>query len=67
MDRHEEELQELLDIAERLIEEGRSPTDEERRRFQELQAHVERRDESWRTRWRDEIDRLAAALEGMGI
>jgi hypothetical protein len=65
--RIEDELRELTRIASRVMEEGRAPTEEERARFRELRAHLEEQPSTWRDRLRDEIDRFAAALEGMGI
>lgn len=65
--RLEEEMRELNRIAARVMEEGRAPTPEERARFLELRRDLERQPTSWRHRLRDEIDRFAAALEGMGI
>jgi hypothetical protein len=65
--RLEDELHELTRIAVRVMEEDRPPTDEERARFRELRDHLEEQPSSWRSRLRDEIDRFAAALEGMGI
>lgn len=63
----EKELRELTAIAARVMEEGRAPTDEERTRFQRLKKNLEGQQPSWRTRLADEIDRFAAALEGIGI
>jgi hypothetical protein len=63
----ERELRELSGIAARVMEEGRAPTEEERRRFLELRRSIEGRPADWRARLADEIDRFAAALEGMGI
>ena len=63
----EKELTELTEIAARVMEEGRAPTEEERERFLTLRQHVAGQPSTWRTRLADEIDRFAAALEGMGI
>lgn len=63
----EKELLELTKIASRVMEEGRAPTEEERQRFLEVKSHLEKQPTGWRTRLADEIDRFAAALEGMGI
>jgi hypothetical protein len=63
----ERELRELLEIAGRVMEEGRAPTAEERARFLAIRPHLEKGSPGWRARLSDEIDRLAAALEGMGI
>lgn len=63
----EKELKELTDIAARVMEEGRAPTEEERERFHTLRQHLEKQPSTWRSRLADEIDRFAAALEGMGI
>lgn len=68
MDSHiEKELAQLTEIAARVMEEGRAPTDEERARFLELKSQLEKRPADWRSRLQDEIRRFAAALEGMGI
>ena len=63
----EKELRELTELAAKVIEEGRAATAEERVRFAELKAKLQRQPADWRTRLADEIDRIAAALEGMGI
>lgn len=63
----EQDLLEQLEIAEHIIREGRKPTEAERARFLELQSHMEGVSPDWRERLADAIDRLAAALEGMGI
>jgi len=63
----EQDLKELLDIAERLVEENRAPTDEERERFTTLDEHIRGAHPDWRERLADQINRLAAALEGIGI
>ena len=63
----EKELKELTEIAARVMEEGRAPTEEERERFLTLRQHLAGQPSTWRTRLTDEIDRFAAALEGMGI
>jgi hypothetical protein len=63
----EKELRELTEIAARVMEEGRAPTEEERARFHTLKQHLAGQPTTWRTRLADEIDRFAAALEGMGI
>ncbi len=63
----EKELRELTELAAKVMEEGRAPTEEERKRFGELKAKLESQPADWRTRLADEIDRIAAALEGMGI
>lgn len=65
--RLEEELRELTRIAGAVMDEGRAPTEEERARFREFRAHLEKQPTTWRQRLADEIDRFAAALEGMGI
>lgn len=68
MDAHfERELSELTEIAARVMEDGRAPTEEERQRFLTLKKRIEGQPTTWRTRLTDEIDRFAAALEGMGI
>ncbi|MHC5012112.1 MAG: hypothetical protein ACYTG6_14385 [Planctomycetota bacterium] len=63
----EQELRELTEIAARVMEEGRPPTEEERERFLRLKKHLDESPTDWRARLTDEIDRFAAALEGMGI
>ena len=63
----EKELRELTELAAKVMEEGRAPTEEERKRFAELKTNLENQPSDWRTRLADEIDRIAAALEGMGI
>jgi hypothetical protein len=63
----EKELREALDIAARIAESGRAPTDAERKRFLEIRGHLQKQDAGWQARLADEIDRLASALEGMGI
>jgi hypothetical protein len=68
MDAHvEKELSALMAIAGKVMEEGRAPTDEERERFRRLKAALEAQPSTWRARLADEIDRFAAALEGIGI
>ena len=68
MDAHvEQELQELTEIASRVMEEGRAPTPEERERFLALKRSIAKQETTWRTRLADEIDRFASALQGMGI
>ena len=68
MDAHvEKELLELTEIASRVMEEGRAPTEEERERFRTLKERLLGQPSTWRSRLADEIDRFAAALEGMGI
>jgi hypothetical protein len=65
--RTEKELQELTEIADRVMTEGRAPTPEERGRFLDLKLRLDRQPLDWRARLADEIDRFAAALQGMGI
>ncbi len=68
MDAHvEKELSALMEIAGKVMEEGRAPTAEERERFHRLRTALEEQPTTWRSRLTDEIDRFAAALEGMGI
>ena len=68
MDAHvEKELLELTEIASRVMEEGRAPTEEERERFRTLKERLLGQPSTWRSRLADEIDRFAAAREGMGI
>jgi hypothetical protein len=63
----ERRVEEMLEIASRILSEGRKATEEERERFQALAGHVEEQSPEWRARFADLIDRLAAALEGIGI
>ena len=63
----ERELTEALEIAARIAEAGRAPTAAEKKRFQEIRGHLTKQPVDWRSRLADEIDRLASALEGMGI
>ncbi len=65
--RLEQELRELTEIAARVIEAGRAPSAEERRRFLDLKQRLDDQPPTWRDRLRDEIDRFAATLEGIGI
>jgi hypothetical protein len=68
MDRKTEtELRELTRIATRVMEEGRAPTEDERRRFRALRDHIDAQPADWKSRLALELDRFAAALEGMGI
>ena len=57
----------MLEIATRIIDEGRKPTDEERTKFATLKSHLETQPIEWRERLADQINRLAFALEGIGI
>lgn len=63
----EERVARMLEIASRILEEGRKPTDEERQRFRELQLELRVQPQEWTERFADLLDRVAAALEGMGI
>ena len=63
----ERRVEEMLEIAGHILQEGRKPTEEERARFQELSGALEEQPEEWRSRFSDLVDRLAAALEGIGI
>lgn len=63
----ETRVDEMLEIAGRILAEGRKPTDAERARFMELRGEVESQPLEWRERFTDLVDRLAAALEGIGI
>ncbi len=63
----EERISQMLAIAQRIIAEGRQPTDEERRLFLELQGTVAAQPSEWKDRFADLIDRLAAAFEGVGL
>ncbi len=68
MDSHvEKELAELTEIAGRVMEEGRAPTEAERARFLDLKQRIEEQPTDWRERLADKIRRFAAAFEGMGI
>lgn len=63
----EDRVEEMLAIAQRILEEGRRPTEAERSRFRELQGEMADQSPEWRERFADLVDRLAAALEGIGI
>ena len=63
----EERIAKMLEIAHRIVEEGRDATDEERALFRELEGSVDAQPPEWKDRFRDLIDRLAAALEGIGM
>ena len=63
----ERRLEEMLAIAHRIVDEGRTPTEGERARFRELEADVDQQPPEWRERFGSLIDRLASALEGLGI
>ena len=63
----ERRVDEMLEIAGRILAEGRKPTDEERARFLELSGEVKAQPAEWRERFADLVDRLAAALEGIGL
>ena len=63
----ERRVEEMLEIAGRILGEGRKATEEERTRFKELSGEVEAQSPEWRERFADLIDRMAAALEGIGI
>jgi hypothetical protein len=63
----ERRVEEMLEIAGRILGEGRKATEEERSRFKELSGEVEAQPAEWRNRFADLTDRLAAALEGIGL
>jgi len=63
----EDRVAKMLEIAARILEEGRRPTDEERAEFMALSGEVEAQPVEWRDRFADLVDRLAAALEGIGL
>ena len=63
----EDRVAKMLEIAARILEEGRRPTDEERAEFMTLSGEVEAQPAEWRDRFADLVDRLAAALEGIGL
>ena len=63
----EKELDEMLELATTLMQEGRKPTEAERERFLELKSHIGTVSGDWKSRLVDQIDRFAAMLEGMGI
>ncbi len=63
----ERDLVELLEIATRLADENRAPTEEEKDRFRHVQEHLQQASPAWRERLADQINHFAAALEGMGL
>ncbi len=63
----ERRIAEMLEIATQILEQGRKPTEDEQTRFRELAGDVETQPAEWRERFTDLVDRLAAALEGIGI
>ena len=63
----EERITRMLEIAHRILEEGRAPTDAERERFRELEGSLDQQPTEWKERFKELIDRLAAALEGIGM
>ena len=63
----ERRVEEMLEIASRILGEGRKPTEEERARFLELSGEVASQSPEWRAKFTDLVDRLAAALEGIGL
>jgi len=63
----EQRIAQMLEIAQRIMAEGRQPTDEERVVFLELQGGVAAQPLEWKERFADLIDRFAAALEGVGF
>ena len=63
----EERVSKMLEIAARILEEGRKPTEAERAEFLALSGEVRAQSPEWRDRFADLVDRLAAALEGIGL
>jgi hypothetical protein len=63
----EDRVKQMLEIAHRILAEGRAPTPEEREMFRQLESEVGEQPPEWRERFADIVDRLAAALEGIGI
>jgi len=63
----EDRVARMLAIAHRIVEEGREPTEEERAQFRALEGEVKAQPAEWKDRWSDLVDRLAAALEGIGL
>ena len=63
----EDRVVRMLEIAHRILEEGREPTEAERTLFRELEGHVEAQPTEWKERFKDLVDRFAAALEGIGL
>jgi hypothetical protein len=63
----DERVARMLEIATQILEEGRSPTEEEQVRFRALQAEIEAQPGDWKARFGDIVDRFAAALESMGL
>ncbi len=63
----EDRVTRLLEIAHRILEEGRAPTEEERAQFRALESELAEQPTEWRERFADLVDRLAAALEGVGL
>ena len=63
----ERRVEEMLEIAGRILGEGRKPSEEERARFRELSGELESQSPEWRVKFADLVDRLAAALEGIGL
>ncbi len=60
-------VEQMLEIATRILEEGRTPTEEERAQFHELHKALEKQPEDWRLRFSGLVNRFAEALESMGI
>jgi len=63
----EERIARMLEIAHRIVAEGREPTEAERTQFHELEGRLEAQPSEWKERFAELVDRLAAALEGMGL
>lgn len=60
-------VEKMLEIAAAILEEGRTPTDEERARFRALHEELEQQPEDWRVRFAGLVNRFAEALESIGI
>ena len=63
----EERVAKMLEIAAKIVAERRRPTEQERAEFRALSGEVQAQSPEWRDRFADLIDRLAAALEGIGL
>jgi len=57
----------MLEIATAILEEGRTPTDEERTQFRALHEEIEAQPGDWKARFTDLVNRFAEALESMGV
>lgn len=63
----EERVARMLEIAHRILEEGRAPTEAEQKLFRDLEGSVDQQPTEWKERFKDLVDRFAAALEGIGL